>query len=304
VQRDDTTRSNGLLRFGDLDVAAVRLRHRQRDRQILLWYASRATAKSASGHVGRAGLRAARLSLKLSSRTGQRLVEGGTPAFWIPDGSSGLYLRAPARVAVALGVQSFRAAFFRPRCNLRGPVGDVRARLALQGVAAIRCGLPTSNAAIAKMLGVSTRTVRLWTRSAGVRIRQNFALVAPLSKNASVADFFHTTGEAGLRALTYGGRIWLARQLPNSFSVPLSRGVRSRLRHANRHLRRLTGARASSDYRAGGTAQRYRRADRYRAGLRPDPTISTSANATYVPVGVGRMRGRRISLWEPYRPNR
>ncbi len=289
-----------VLRFSDLDVAAVRHRDQQRDRQLILYYALRTTPDGARGHAERSTIQSARTSLGISRRTCQRLVAHGTPVFWTPDRTGGLYLRAPARVAAALGVRSFRAAIVCPLMRLRGPIATVRARLALQGVAAIRRGLPISNASIASMLCTSARTVRLWTRRAGVRVRPKFALVAPLSKTSSVAEFFYATGEPGLRAVRYRGRTWLARQLPNSFSVPPSRGVRSRLRRAKRHLRRLTVAQTSSGISGGGTAARYR-AIRRRARPWPDPSIplTVSDDMMYVPVGVGRMSGKEVSLWEP-----
>ncbi len=296
--------SPDILRFCDLDVAAVRLRARQRDRQLIFWYALR-TGQAATGYVGRSAIHSARTSLGISRRTCQRLVAAGAPIFWVPDGTGGLYLRAPARVASALGVTSFRTALICSLRRLRGPIATVRARLALQGVAAIRRGLPTSNAVIAEMLDASVRTVRLWRRPAGVRVRPNFALVAPLGRTDSVAGFFHTTGEPGLRAVKYGRRTWLARQLPNTFSVPPSHGVRSTLRRVNRHLRRLTGAKASSDTRGGGNVW-YCRADRHRARPSPDPTLPSAATGgmVYVPVGTSRMNSKRISLWKPDPTNR
>ena len=309
-QAESPTRRKTVARFSNLDIAAVRLRGQRRDRQICLWYALRVVDRVGVGRVDSAAIDVACGLLKVCPRTRQRLLGGGAPAFWTPAGAGGLYLRAPARVAVALNASPFREIVISPVRHLRGAIATVRARLALQGIAAIRRGLPTSNAAIASMVDASARTVDHWKHYAGLRIQPNFRLVAPLGKRTSVDDFFRATGEPGLRAVVFRQRTWLAQQLPNSLLVTPVRGVRSRLRRAYRHFRRLTGARTSSDKSGGGNTSRYH-ADHRRAHPSPDPSTLHSADMADVPVGAGRMHGQRVSLWErtpsstrPPRPSR
>jgi hypothetical protein len=290
-----------MTRFADIDLAAIRLRRHGRDRQLTYSYALRAH-DDGRGHVERATVRTARVALGLSPRTSQRILAAGMSIFWEPDGRGGLYLRAPARIAVALGVRSFRAAAVCTLQDLRGQIATVRARLVLQSIAAIAKGRPISNAAIASLAGASARTVRLWKRRARTHGRPVFSLVAPLGAHTSVATIFRATGEPGLRAVKYRGRTWLARQLPNAFAVPSSHGVRSALRRARQHLRRLCAG-APSGIRDGGNAPRYRTGPR-RARSSPDPVSSSplSRTTTYVRAGRGRLNGRWVSLWEPERP--
>ncbi len=294
-------RSGGrIVRCADLDVAAVAQRRDGRDRQLILWYRLGTVDEFGTGRLLENQISDAVRYLRLSSRTRQRTLRGGMGTFWA-RGRGGLYLRSPARIAAALKVPAFRAAFWAPLAGLRGPIATVRARLATHGIAAIRRGLPTSVAVMAEMLNASPRTVRYWLRRSGVRSRENFAVVAPLSPTSSVGEIFRTTKEPGLRAVKFDGRPWLVLQLPNSLPALKRGGVRSHLRRANRRLRSLVTGPASSDSRGGGTV-----GPRYRTGARnapaataPSTTACFAHSPAYAFVKISQVRGEPVRLWSP-----
>src|SRR5690349_8865147 len=115
-----------ILRFADLDIAAVAQRHASRDRQLTLWYALRASGQGA-GCVTRDCLRRVGRSLRLSLRALQRVIVGGRGIFWVEGHNGVLYLKSAPKIARALGVRAFRAAFWRPANDIRGKFSRVRA---------------------------------------------------------------------------------------------------------------------------------------------------------------------------------
>ncbi len=280
----------------DLDLGAVAKRL---DRPLMLWYALRIGDDTGTGRVSRDQVEKVSRCLRWSPRKLLRTLAVGVGTFWTLAPRSILYLHAAARVAVRLGVHAFRVAYRAPLSQLRGSVATVRARLAMNGIAAMRHGLPISNMAMAKTLRTSERTVRLWKRRARVRTKPNYLLIAPLSARSSVSEFFRATKEPGLRAVSFRGQVWLARQLPNSFPMTPTHGTRSHLRRARRHLRRLVGAPASSDIRGRGTAITHYRASHDRTRPSPGPTLSfnPSGSDSLASIGRGRVAGHGAEFW-------
>jgi len=281
------------VHYADLDLAAVAQRRDGRDRQLALWYALRARDGTGTGHISRDQVQDAARWLGWSTWMTALMLRSGEGIFWTVAGDGTIYVRSAAKVARALGVRSFRSAFRASLRDLRGPLIVTRARLVLQAIAALRDGRPIANATIAKMVGVDVRTVRRWRRLARVRSRENYMLIAPLSPGQAAADFRRC--DPALRTVRHKGRRWIARRLPDSFQTP-KLGGRSRLRRANRHLRRLTGA-ASSVSSAGGSTRRrvYAVCRKRRGAAAALPSLPVCHALT--PLG-GAMRSRRpVRVW-------
>ena len=212
-----------------------------------------------------------------------RVLKVGAGTFWTVTQGGTVYLRSVARVAVALDVPALRAAYHASLAELRGPLAQVRARMAIRSIAAIRRGARISNATIADMLDISRRTVHLWKRLSGVRSCENFVIVGRLRRGQVARDFMGTGGPS-LCSVGSGGRRWLARQLPSSFVAPDVRGVRVRLRRGNRRLRTL------SAQSGGDTVRRCLHGDPHRRAAHPSPSL-------YTLLGRGERVGRTVRVW-------
>lgn len=280
-----------LLVFADLALAALAQRPAGRDRQFMLWMTLRAGAPS--GHITRSDLLETAAALGMGTTSTMRKVVGaGEGLFWKCGVERDLWLRQPAKLAVGLGVRSFRAAFWLPEQDLRSRLGRRRAALAISSIAALRRGLPISAGVMAAMTQVAPRTVREWRRLSGLPARANFALVAPLERSR-LHDFY--ADEPGLRALLFEGSPWLVRQLPNSLPVLGTEGVRSHLRRANRRLRRLRAGATPCEISHAGTA----RIQRYHVGARRRGADPSSPGYALLADPANPEEPR---LWEPWPP--
>ena len=211
-----------------------------------------------------------------------RVLRGGAGVFWA-TARDVVYLPSAAKVAIALGVASFRAAFRTSLGNLRGSLSRVRARLAIQGFAALRRGRRISNAEMANIAGVDARTITRWRKSSRVRSFQNFARVAPLQPGTIAGDFRRS--QPALRTVRFEGRRWMARRIADSLNIPKLGGVRSHLRRANRRLR------AFSDKSGGDTARRHPYGDaRRRTPADPSHIL------LYTLEGYGRRAGQLVRV--------
>src|SRR5437879_5348992 len=94
--------------YSDLWLAMIENRAFGRDRQGRLWHVLRWLDVAGRGFIPVDRLRMAARMLKISRRSVRRLMSGGSGVFWMRS-PQGLYLRCPAKVAVALGVRAFRA---------------------------------------------------------------------------------------------------------------------------------------------------------------------------------------------------
>lgn len=233
----DTPLGSGrVLRYADIDLAAVAQRGVGRDRQLILWYVLRSLDSAGAGRIVSEDVNAATHFLQMSHRRARQLVAGGINVFWTSGSAASLHLRSAPRVAAAFGIASFRAAFRSPVRDFRGSLTKVRGRLVIRAVAALRAGRPIANATIAQLAGVkNVRTVQRWRTMSDIRSSQNFVLVAPLRPGTIAGDFCFV--EPALRTVRFGGRRWMARRIADSLDVPRSGGVRSHLRRGNRRLR-------------------------------------------------------------------
>lgn len=279
-----------VLHYADLDLAAVAHRGQGRDRQLVAWHALRTADASGSGRVSQDQAVEVARWLRWRARPLGEVLESGAGIFWRLARDGTVYLRSAAQVAHALGVTAFRAAYRAPLRNLRGSLTIVRARLVLGAVAALRHGRPISNAAMAAMVGVDIRTVRRWRRTARVRARANYALVAPLRPGVVASDF-RATGGRSLRTVHFQGRRWLACRIPDSFDTPRSGGVRSPLRRANRQLR------TTSELRGGGHTRRC-----CDGTVRLDAPSDPSRTSLYTFEGHGRKAHVPVAVWSPVLP--
>jgi len=202
-------------------------------------------------------------------------------------------------VGNALGVQSFRKAFYMPVSRLRGPLGLVKARLAIPAIAAIRCGRPISVETMAGMLKVSPRTVRRWIRKSGITPIKNLAIVAPLRPGSRLKDYL-ATGGPNLRTIKFRGQRFLCRQIANSFPEFGQEGVRSRLRHANRSVRRLRAGATTFVHTGEGTrrSRLYVESGNRETTIPSHPVVYTLVGTVKKPVhGAPPVR-----LWSPVIP--
>jgi|GEM_PF-5857681 len=273
--------SRTIMRFADLDLAAIAQRH---DRQIVGWYALRAADPTGTGRVLRAQAEEVFGRLQWRPSTSARLLRGGREIFWTVAVDA-IFLRSASKVAVALGVKSFRAALRAPLRDLRGPVATVRARLVLHGVAALRAGRPISNATIARMAAADVRTVKRWRRLLRPRMHENYFLIAPL-RPGTIAGEFRILGGPALRTIRFRGQRWIGRRMPDSFETPDMGGVRSCLRRANRRLR------TTSATPGRGTDRRHR-----------DDAIRAMADSSHRLLCTSPTRGSRagtaVRVWSP-----
>ncbi len=212
------------------------------------------------------------------------MLRDGEGLFWVHAGDR-VYLKSPIKVALALDVGVLRGAFRVAVETFNAPLGTVRARLGMLAIAAKRHGRPTSNAVMAEMAGVLPRTVQRWRRLAGVPSQQNLRLIAPLRDR--VAAYGRLSGERGLTAAKYRGRVWLTQRMPDSLEDVGAKGVRRRLRRANGRLR--TSA-TTSVTGAGGNVTLYAPTTRH-AIVEPRPSHYTN-------IGWGHnVSGDQVALW-------
>jgi len=285
-----------VLRFADLDIAALSYGHVL---DLTFWYALRSQDPAGTGHLDGDCVSRTRVMLGWSSRVLRQTVTAGERVFWAQDQHRGLWLKCPARIATALGVQSFRKAFYMPVSRLRGPLGLVKARLAIPAIAAIRCGRPISVETMAGMLKVSPRTVRRWIRKSGITPIKNLAIVAPLRPGSRLKDYL-ATGGPNLRTIKFRGQRFLCRQIANSFPEFGQEGVRSRLRHANRSVRRLRAGATTFVHTGEGTrrSRLYVESGNRETTIPSHPVVYTLVGTVKKPVhGAPPVR-----LWSPVIP--
>lgn len=276
----------------EIAIAAVKVRD---TRELVLWVVCRDPDRSGGGVLRWLSIFEISGWLGWSRRSVQKVLIEGDASFWTVA-PSGLYLHSAARVAAALGVRRVRASFRMARSSLRGPLSAVRARIGLRGIAALTNGRPISNAAKCAMLDVSVATLKRWTALSGVTVVRNLQLVTRLRPDLSARDVALATGEVGLQTVMVRRQRWLARRMPNSFSVgPRTSGGRN-LRRVNRSIPVPRPKRASSGPPDTSTVRRLYGAagpQRSRSPLLPRYTF------------VGKSRtpcGDLISLWVPSNP--
>lgn len=175
----------------------------------------------------------------------QRLIKAGAGIFWtLRDHHGGRYhglqMTGPAGVAAALGLDRLAG---RP---VAVPVADL-----LQGMHRVNAALyaavvtlrrprrrgagrprPVTRRTLAGMTGRAASTQRTYSKTARIEAQTNYVILPCGDVDAAGAfvmvDYLGLQGQAG--------RARLARQMPNSYVVPLAAASRGRQRKINRRL--------------------------------------------------------------------
>ena len=236
-----------------------------------LWLLLRYLDENGRGWLELADIRA-RLTKKGSPTRlcGQRqlraLLQQGNGIFWQRD-KTRVWLSSTAKVAAGLGVRRLSGnPIALPLAVLLEPIGLVRAHLyaSFHSSRMGRSGqsaAPISRVSLTAVSGVSRRSQHAYERRAGVVVRPNIALGAPLNRHATETVAWHHGRAAFVFTDRQGkqgkpGQQYLAWRLPNSYSGPHTRLGRGRQRQLNRQLVDL---RHNGDAGNGRLAERWRR---------------------------------------------
>jgi len=207
----------------------------------------------------------------------QRLIKAGAGTFWtLRDYQGGRYhglqMTGPAGVAAALGLDRLAGApVVVPVADLLG--GMHRAAAALFATVATlrrprRAGRgprPVTRETLAGITGRAASTQRTYSKTAHIEAQPNYVILP--SGDVDAPGAFVMVDHLGLQG--QAGRAHLARQMPNSYVVPLVAASRGRQRKINRRLNLVIsearGYRPEVDYRriyhdtATGAARAYGR---------------------------------------------
>jgi hypothetical protein len=193
----------------------------------------------------------------------RNLLAAGEGVFWdraaARAGDERLWLRGPARVAAALGVERLTAApVALPLSALTGGIGDVRAHL-YAAFHSGRSGLetaaargpspgrkdagrrPISRTTLSTLSAASANSQRAYERRARVVARGNLAL-GPLKSAVDPQAWAWKRGQALFTVVDREGRYgrpgaaYLAWRLPNDYTGPHARLSRGRLKRINRRI--------------------------------------------------------------------
>jgi len=173
------------------------------------------------------------------------LLQQGNDLFWQRD-KTRVWLCSTAKVAAGLGVARLKgSAIALPLSVLLEPIGLVRAHFyaSFHSSRTSHVGqtTPISRAALTAVSGVCRRSQHAYERRAGVRVRPNIAVGAPLNAHTAQAAAWHHGRAAFVFTDKQGkqgkpGRQYLAWRLPNSYAGPHTRLGRGRQRQLNRQL--------------------------------------------------------------------
>jgi hypothetical protein len=177
----------------------------------------------------------------------RNLLAAGDNIFWERD-QERIWLRSTANVAAVLGLTRLNGRpVSLPLSIFLEPIGTVRAHLfgtfhsSRNGRVEDETGKPISRKTLKELSSTTRRTQRLYEKHAGVRSRCNYAVVQSHTPEAeqnlawqhgpAVFQFKDQKGFAGRC-----GRLYLARQLPNSYHGPHETLSKGHQRRANRQL--------------------------------------------------------------------
>lgn len=176
----------------------------------------------------------------------RNLLAQGEGIFWQrahqPSSPDRIWLRSPSKVALALGVERFRArAVSAPLSILLERIGAVRAHFYASFHSGREASRPIARQTLTEITGVSRRSQRAYEERAGVRSEHNWAVGNDYSQN-----------EAQQRAWRHGralfqlkddkgkfgaaGASYVAWQMPNSYCGPHEPLTKNRKRRSNRRL--------------------------------------------------------------------
>lgn len=174
----------------------------------------------------------------------RNLLRRGNGLFWVLDRDR-IWLRSQARVAHALGLRRMeKHSVSLTPADLTGSIGPVRAHL-YAAFHSKRDARPISRASIQAVTGASRSSQRNYERAAGVRIRPNYALLAPITTPIDTKEAAWRYGRACFELTDHKGRHgkpgtrYMARQLPNSYHSPQTTQRTGSSRRVNRTLRDL-----------------------------------------------------------------
>lgn len=174
----------------------------------------------------------------------QRLIKAGAGIFWtLRDYHGGRYhglqMTGPAGVAAALGLDRLAGRPVAvPVTDLLGGMHSTNAALYAAVVTLRRPRRhgagprPVTRRILAGMTGRAASTQRTYSKTARIEARPNYVILP--CGDVDAAGAFVMVDHLGLQG--QAGRARLARQMPNSYVVPLAAASRGRQRKINRRL--------------------------------------------------------------------
>ena len=176
----------------------------------------------------------------------RNLLAQGDDLFWQRNAPSSspdrIWLRSPAKVALALGVPRFsKRPVSVPLTILLEPIGTVRAHFFASFHSGRDSHRPIARQTLAKITGVGRRSQRNYEKKAGVKKQHNWALGAEYSPSEvqqrawrhgravfQLKDHQGKSGPAGVAYVTW--------QMPNSYTGPHTPQTMNRKKRINQQL--------------------------------------------------------------------
>lgn len=179
-------------------------------------------------------------------RQWRNLIKQGEGIFW-QQANGRLWLRSVAKVAAALGVERLSGRPVAvPVAVLTQGIGSVRAHLyatfhSSRASQAAGNGRPISRRTLQSLSNVGRRSQQAYEQRANIRVQRNDAL-GPVADSSNRQELAWQRGTAHYQLTDYHGRhgpsrmVYLAWQLPNSYSGPHEPLPRGRQKRINREL--------------------------------------------------------------------
>lgn len=175
----------------------------------------------------------------------RQILAAGEDLFWTRDRVGRLWIRGPARVAMALGCERLKGKpVALPVKVLLGGIKQVKAHFFASFHSGRRENNPITRGTLHELTGVPERTQREYEEVAGVGTKRNIAIGERYTKEAieerawrqgqAAFRFFDKLGKQGAP-----GQEYVAWQMPNSYDGPHSLCCKGRQKKINRQLREL-----------------------------------------------------------------
>lgn len=207
-----------------------------------VWYLLRHVDRDGRGWLPVADVRQA-LDQVCTWRNLRKVLARGEGVFWQRDSQDRLFLLGPARAALALGVERLRG---RPvllsESVVRGDLAELRANLfATYHAGRVGEDKPITRAKLERLTGIPGRTQRHYDRLAATRRRRNIS-IGGKRHTAYQQDVAWEHGRGSFAFVDHHGRqgrrgsVYMAWQLPNSYTSSLAATTKGRQRKHNRSL--------------------------------------------------------------------
>jgi len=175
----------------------------------------------------------------------RQIFSAGEDLFWNRDGVGRLWIKGPARVALALGCERLKGKpISLPITALLGGIKRIRANLYSCFFSGRKENNPIARETLRELTGVPERTQRKYEQVADVASKRNIAIGERYSKEAIEERAWRQGQAAFLYLDTHGkqgapGREYVAWHMPNSYVGPHSQCCKGRQKKINRQLRAL-----------------------------------------------------------------